>query len=117
MSQNVRTWRDPVTENPGVGDTQIWELYNATADAHPKQDHEVTFEVVDREGLVMDGEDPVLRWTESTALRPVLQALGETASTAFKEAYALLLREAYPRRPDGTTLYPFARLFIVATSA
>ena len=47
-------WMDPVTENPGVGDTEIWELYNATADAHPMHVHEVTFEVVDREGLVMD---------------------------------------------------------------
>ena len=53
---------DPVTENPGVGDTEIWELYNTTADAHPMHVHEVTFEVVDREGLVMDenGEDPEL---------------------------------------------------------
>jgi trans-aconitate 2-methyltransferase len=63
------------------------------------------------------GEDPVLRWTESTALRPVLQALDESASTAFKGAYAARLREAYPRRPDGTTLFPFLRLFIVARKA
>ena len=53
-------WMDPVTENPGVGDTEIWELYNATADAHPMHVHEVTFEVVDREGLVMDDEEPEL---------------------------------------------------------
>jgi spore coat protein A len=50
-------WMDPVTENPGVGDTEIWELYNATADAHPMHVHEVTFAVVDREGLVMDDDD------------------------------------------------------------
>ena len=58
-------WMDPVTENPGVGDTEIWELYNTTADAHPMHVHEVTFEVVDREGLVMDedGEDPELPLT------------------------------------------------------
>jgi trans-aconitate 2-methyltransferase len=62
----------------------------------------------------LEGEDPVLRWTESTALRPVLQALDEGASAAFKSAYAGRLREAYPRRPDGTTLFPFLRLFIVA---
>jgi spore coat protein A len=47
-----------VTENPGVGDTEIWELYNATADAHPMHVHEVTFEVVGREGLVMDDGEP-----------------------------------------------------------
>ncbi len=52
-----RRWADPVSENPGVGATEVWELYNATADAHPMHIHEVTFEVVDREGLVLDGED------------------------------------------------------------
>ena len=65
----------------------------------------------------LEGEDPVLRWIEATTLRPVLEALDETAGAAFKDAYAALLREAYPRRPDGTTLFPFLRLFIVARRA
>jgi FtsP/CotA-like multicopper oxidase with cupredoxin domain len=47
-------WSDPVTENPAVGDTEVWEFYNFTADAHPMHVHEVTFEVVNREGLVPD---------------------------------------------------------------
>ena len=73
-------WMDPVTENPGVGDTEIWELYNATADAHPMHVHEVTFEVVDREGLVMDGEDPeVPLRTNGTVTRP------EPWETGFKD--------------------------------
>jgi spore coat protein A, manganese oxidase len=42
-------WDDPITENPGVGDTEIWEMYNFTEDAHPIHIHEVTFDVVDRE--------------------------------------------------------------------
>ncbi|HEX5826159.1 MAG TPA: multicopper oxidase [Candidatus Limnocylindrales bacterium] len=45
-------WSEPVTENPNVGDTEVWELYNFTADAHPMHVHEVTFEVVDRQPLV-----------------------------------------------------------------
>ncbi len=51
-------WMDPITENPNVGDTEIWELYNFTADAHPMHVHEVTFEVVNRQALVVneDGE-------------------------------------------------------------
>ena len=53
-------WMDPVTENPGVGDTEVWEFYNTTADAHPMHVHEVTFEVVNREGLVMDDEEVAL---------------------------------------------------------
>jgi FtsP/CotA-like multicopper oxidase with cupredoxin domain len=51
-------WVEPVTENPAVGDTEVWEFYNFTADAHPMHVHEVTFEVVNRQGLVTneDGE-------------------------------------------------------------
>jgi bilirubin oxidase len=44
-------WDDPITENPAVGATEVWELFNFTADAHPIHIHEVTFDVVDRESL------------------------------------------------------------------
>jgi FtsP/CotA-like multicopper oxidase with cupredoxin domain len=49
-------WMEPVTENPALGSTEVWEMYNFTADAHPMHVHEVTFEVVNREGLVLDPE-------------------------------------------------------------
>src|SRR4029450_6836748 len=49
-------WMDPVSENPAVGATEVWEFYNTTADAHPMHVHEVTFELVNREGLVLDDE-------------------------------------------------------------
>jgi FtsP/CotA-like multicopper oxidase with cupredoxin domain len=55
-----RMWMEPVTENPNVGDTEVWELYNTTADAHPMHVHEVTFEVLDREGLVLDEDEEVV---------------------------------------------------------
>ncbi|WP_448808147.1 multicopper oxidase family protein [Agromyces bauzanensis] len=51
-------WDDPVTDNPAVGSTEVWEFVNTTADAHPMHVHEVAFEVVGREGLVRDPEDP-----------------------------------------------------------
>ena len=54
-----RPWMDPVTENPAVGDTEIWEIYNTTEDGHPIHVHQVAFEVVNREGLVLDGEEVV----------------------------------------------------------
>ncbi|WP_353815172.1 multicopper oxidase family protein [Agromyces sp. SYSU T00266] len=50
-----RVWADPVTENPAVGATELWEFVNTTGDAHPMHVHEVVFEVVNREGLVLDG--------------------------------------------------------------
>lgn len=63
---------------------------------------------------VLDGDDPVLMWTRSTALRPVMDALDAQHHEAFEAAYAAQLREAYPKRADGRTLFPFRRLFIVA---
>ena len=38
-----------VTETPTVGDTETWEMYNFTVDAHPIHLHLVRFEVVNRE--------------------------------------------------------------------
>ena len=49
-----KMWMEPVTENPNVGDTEVWEFYNLTGDAHPMHVHEVVFEVVNREALVLD---------------------------------------------------------------
>jgi FtsP/CotA-like multicopper oxidase with cupredoxin domain len=49
-----RMWADPITENPSVGATEVWELYNATADAHPMHIHEIAFEVVNRQDIVVD---------------------------------------------------------------
>ena len=54
-----RKWMQPVTENPNVGATEVWEFYNTTGDAHPMHIHEIVFEVVNREGLVLDGEGEV----------------------------------------------------------
>jgi FtsP/CotA-like multicopper oxidase with cupredoxin domain len=42
-------WADAITENPVLGDTEVWEIYNFTMDAHPIHIHEVAFEVVERE--------------------------------------------------------------------
>ena len=49
-------WEDPVSENPAVGATEVWEFYNATADAHPMHIHEVLFQVVDRQAIFVDEE-------------------------------------------------------------
>ncbi|SDF61274.1 trans-aconitate 2-methyltransferase [Blastococcus aurantiacus] len=66
---------------------------------------------------VLSGEDPVLGWVRSTALRPVLARLDEAAAAAFTGQYAAALRTAYPRRPDGSTVLPFRRVFAVGSRA
>ena len=51
---NKLMWMDQVTENPSVGAVEVWEFYNATADAHPMHVHEVVFQVVDRQAIFVD---------------------------------------------------------------
>jgi spore coat protein A, manganese oxidase len=53
---SVLGWDDPITENPALGATEIWELHNFTEDAHPIHIHEVQFQVVDRQPI--DGGAP-----------------------------------------------------------
>lgn len=62
----------------------------------------------------LNGDDPVLDWVRSTALRPVLAVLRDAALAAFLADYRARLAEAYPRRTGGVTLFPFNRLFVVA---
>ena len=45
----VTLWSDPIVTNPGVGDTETWELWNHTVDGHPIHLHLVKFKVVNRQ--------------------------------------------------------------------
>jgi trans-aconitate 2-methyltransferase len=63
---------------------------------------------------VLEGDNPVVEWTRGSALKPLLDALEEPERSAFVAEYAARIARAYPRRPDGRTLFPFRRLFIVA---
>ncbi|HEY0838169.1 MAG TPA: methyltransferase domain-containing protein [Azospirillum sp.] len=63
---------------------------------------------------VLHGDAPVFQWLKGSALVPVLEALQGAELTAFLTAYRERLEAAYPERPDGSTLFPFKRLFIVA---
>ena len=42
-------WDDPITENPGFNKTEIWEIHNATVDAHPIHLHLVKFQILNRQ--------------------------------------------------------------------
>ena len=63
-------WMDPVTENPALGATEMWEIYNATADAHPMHIHEVVFEVVNRQNIVVDETSGTVQVAESAPTPP-----------------------------------------------
>jgi FtsP/CotA-like multicopper oxidase with cupredoxin domain len=49
-------WEQAITENPALGATETWEIYNFTADAHPIHLHLVSFKVVGRQALETDAE-------------------------------------------------------------
>jgi spore coat protein A, manganese oxidase len=45
----ILNWHDPISENPALNSTEIWEIYNATPDAHPIHLHMVTMQLVGRQ--------------------------------------------------------------------
>ncbi|MFC6224438.1 multicopper oxidase domain-containing protein [Hymenobacter artigasi] len=46
MQQGAMEHHDPITENPALNSTEIWEIYNLTEDAHPVHLHLVSFRVL-----------------------------------------------------------------------
>jgi spore coat protein A len=57
LNDGSLTWSDPITENPMIDDTEVWEVYNSTGDAHPIHLHLVSFQIINREsftGVVAD---------------------------------------------------------------
>jgi trans-aconitate 2-methyltransferase len=63
----------------------------------------------------LEGDNPVVEWTRGSALKPLLDHLQEPERSGFLAEYSARIARAYPPRPDGRTLFPFRRLFIVAT--
>jgi trans-aconitate 2-methyltransferase len=63
---------------------------------------------------VLDGKDPVVDFMRGTALRPFLSALPPGEAAKFTDAFAKRMAGAYPVQPNGQTLFPFRRLFLVA---
>jgi spore coat protein A, manganese oxidase len=49
VEEGVKGFRDPVTENPALNSTEIWEIYNETVDAHPIHLHLVRMQLINRQ--------------------------------------------------------------------
>ena len=72
LHAEARMWADTVSEVVAPGSTETWEIYNLTADAHPVHVHEVTFDVIDRQGIVIDDEGHHFALDEAAAPVPAL---------------------------------------------
>ena len=54
MMLGGKRWRDPATETPRLGSTEVWNLVNLTEDTHPIHLHLVRFQIVDRRAFDVD---------------------------------------------------------------
>jgi trans-aconitate 2-methyltransferase len=65
-----------------------------------------------------DGEHPVVAFVSGSWLLPFFDRLGDDAEARrdFLGDYRERIARAYPREPDGSTLFPFRRLFVVAVA-
>ena len=63
---------------------------------------------------VLEGESPVADFTKGSFLKYFLDALEEPERSQFEAVYRRLVRQAYPHRHGGRTVFPMHRLFIVA---
>lgn len=61
----------------------------------------------------LEGEDAVFRWMSATGIRPFVQALAGSDRDAFEQEVRARYARAFPRDPDGRTLFAFRRLFAV----
>jgi spore coat protein A len=52
VNDGVLEWHDPITENPMLNSTEIWEIYNETADAHPIHLHLVNMQLINRQKFI-----------------------------------------------------------------
>ncbi len=109
-------WRDVLEpllrEEPVLRSGAYWDIL-AQAGAAPE-----AIDIWETDYLhALSGKDAVLEWVKGTALRPLLDALQEPWRSQFFDDYRRRVAAAYPQGPDGITLFPFRRLFIVARRA
>lgn len=112
MAETVHAgpWRDRL--RPLLGDVPVAEPERYFEWLAP---HAAQLDVWRTEYLqVLTGPDPVKEWTKGTWLKRFLEVLPAAEAAAFEADYAARVRQAYPPLPDGRTLFPFRRLFIVA---
>lgn len=65
---------------------------------------------------VLDGPQSIVEWFRGTGLRSYLEALEtEEQRQRFEQRVLEGYTRAYPRQGDGRILFPFRRLFLIAT--
>ena len=76
-----------------MGEANVWET-----------------DYVQRLAPVQEGH-PVRHFTQSTAMRPIVNKLDEAELKCFISTYEEALNGHYPPENDGSVLFPFKRVF------
>ncbi|MHC8325330.1 methyltransferase domain-containing protein [Pseudomonas sp. LB1P83] len=75
-----------------------------------------TLDIWETEQLqVVDGKSPIYDWIKVSALRAVMRGLKDDEQARFIYHFMMRVHAHYPHECDGRTLFPFKRIFIVAT--
>jgi trans-aconitate 2-methyltransferase len=64
---------------------------------------------------VLQGDNPVANWTRGSLLVPLVAALQSGEASAFEAEYTRRIKAAYPAETNGRILFPFRRIFVVAS--
>jgi spore coat protein A len=101
------TWFQAPTEMPTNGTTEIWEVYNFTADAHPIHLHLVNFQILDREEFKYDvtGTQPTTQHNGTTGEAPEISNIRDFSpvpvGSEYFEAAPKDMVTALPGDPEG----------------
>jgi FtsP/CotA-like multicopper oxidase with cupredoxin domain len=101
------TWFQPTTETPDVDSTEIWEIYNFTADAHPIHLHLVNFEILDRWDFDYDvtGIQTTIQHNGTTGEAPEISNIRNLSGASVGPEYFELAPKdmvtALPGDPEG----------------
>jgi spore coat protein A len=101
------TWFQDTTETPAFDSTEIWEIYNFTADAHPIHLHLVNFEILDRTDFEYDvtGTQTTTQHNGTTGEAPEISNIRNLSSTSagseYFEAAPKDMVTSLPGNPEG----------------
>ncbi|NIR42828.1 MAG: multicopper oxidase domain-containing protein [Gemmatimonadetes bacterium] len=102
------TWFQPTTETPALDSTEIWEIYNFTADAHPIHLHLVNFQILDRKDFEYDitGTQTTTQHNGTTGEAPEISNIRNLTPTSvgseyFEDAPKDMVT-SLPGDPEGT---------------
>jgi spore coat protein A len=115
------TWFQPTTETPAFDSTEIWEIYNFTADAHPIHLHLVNFQILDRQRFEyqVSGTQTTTQHNGTTGGAPEISNIRRfrtvSLGSEYFEAAPKDMVTALPGNPEPTSGNPTGQMVRIKT--